>query len=114
MVNIATVAGEFSRITRGDIMKRRYSPAARRAHLRAMHHRPVVQEVEQTGPIQKLVESYQQGFITAVELADLILQALPKVDDDGLPLPTPEPAPNPYCSDYDLFAGVVFDAELIE
>lgn len=69
-------------------MKRRYSPAARRAHLRAMHNRPsevYIVEMDPKDPIAKLIESYEQGFLTAVELADLILETLPQ----------PEPAPMP-------------------
>lgn len=89
-------------------MKRRYSPAvrARIAHERAKYGKPaVVQEVQQTDPIAKLVESYQQGFITAVELADLILQALPEPEAERVTATVeaahqralrehPEPAPS--------------------
>lgn len=73
-------------------MKRRYSPAARRAHLRAMHNRPsevYIVEMDPKDPIAKLIESYEQGFLTAVELADLILETLPQ----------PEPAPHCFVFD---------------
>lgn len=67
-------------------MKRRYSPEARRAHLahmRAKYGKSSVVSVQEVlpDPIKKLIEAYQGGFLTAVELADLILQTLPQPEN---------------------------------
>ena len=89
-------------------MKRRYSPQACRAHLRAMHNKPRVAYVQEVTPVGKLIESYQLGFLTAVELADLILQTLPQPEPALLPVsdhttaiafPAPAPQPEPHSDD---------------
>ena len=69
-------------------MKHRYSPAAIKAHLRAMQRTPIVQEVP-VDAISKLTEAYFGGFLTRVELVDLVLDLV------HAPSAQPEPAPQP-------------------
>lgn len=63
-------------------MKRRYSPAARKARLRALHNKPVVREIEQTPAVYGLIYQYRNGFLTAQETMDRILETMrPQASD---------------------------------